>query len=62
METFVVTLRLRIESRQSLKGISERGWVVVVHGSIIAVSRGAIIEAVQRLAQNFAPPHARHSM
>jgi hypothetical protein len=36
--------------------MSERGWIVVVHGSNIAESRGAIMEAVQRAAKNFPPP------
>ena len=60
METFVVTLRLRIESRQSLKGISERGWVVVVHYSILAEYRGVIGEAFEGVAQDCPAPERSH--
>jgi len=46
VDTFVVSLRLMIDSRQPSKGTSERSWIVVLDYSILAEYRGVIVETV----------------
>ena len=60
MDTFVVSLHLMIDSRQPSKGTSKRGWIVVVHYSILAEYRGVIGEAFEGVAQDCPAPERSH--